>query len=106
MLSAQTTCGGTLTPNAAVIQEFASPGFPGGYAPNEHCEWIIAGTRDKHQIVLRTNNFETDESEGCKLDHVVIYEGGTKLITTFFFLTEKPVMPKFTIEEPVWGKIG
>ena len=73
-------CGGNLIPKATEIQEFASPGFPGGYAPNEHCEWILAAIRDQEQIVLRTNNFETDDSQDCKLDQVVIYEGGRSFL--------------------------
>ena len=73
---APTTCGGNLWSKATEIQGFASPGFPGGYSPNEHCEWILAGARDREQIMLTTDNFETDDSGDCKLDQVVIYEGG------------------------------
>ncbi len=75
-LPVSTTCGGQLTPKTTEIQKFASPGYPGGYSPDEHCEWIIAGMRNKQQVAIRTNNFETDDSQECKLDQVVIYEGG------------------------------
>ena len=79
LITVNTTCNGNimLSASATRVQQFASPGFPGGYPPEQYCEWIIAGARDREEIVLRTNNFQTDDSEDCKLDHVTIYEGGT-----------------------------
>ncbi len=78
-IAAPTECGGALTPSSTEIKAFASPGYPGGYSPNERCEWIIAGMRGKEQVVLTTNNFAVDESEDCKRDQVVIYEGGEQV---------------------------
>ncbi len=68
-------CGGVLKPSNKSIQLFASPNWPGGYGPEEHCEWVLMSPHRKQRTVIVFVEFQLQNSTGCKPDQVAIYDG-------------------------------
>ena len=65
------TCGGSLTAGDDVRQ-FSSPGWPGGYEPGLHCEWVLTAPMG-HNISLLINHIRMDTN--CKRDSIIVYDG-------------------------------
>lgn len=59
------------------VYNLTSPGYPNGYDPNLHCEWIFSTSRENHlQIVFKDVAFENSlYTTMCITDYVSIYTG-------------------------------
>ncbi|RLU24405.1 hypothetical protein DMN91_002494 [Ooceraea biroi] len=53
---------------------FSSPGWPTGYAPNVHCNWVFTSPPGTH-LVLRIITMNLEESSECIADSVSVYSG-------------------------------
>ena len=66
-------CGGDLVAGETP-QEFASPGYPSGYANGLQCEWRIRsvpGTR----VMFNITNINLESHSSCNFDTVTVTEG-------------------------------
>ncbi|KAH0948163.1 hypothetical protein HN011_006977 [Eciton burchellii] len=52
----------------------SSPGWPTGYAPNLHCNWVFMSPPGTH-LVLRIITMDLEESSDCVADSVSVYSG-------------------------------
>ena len=56
--------------------QFTSPGYPVGYAANEHCEVMIS-VQTGHIVALNFEDISLETSADCESDYVQVFDGPT-----------------------------
>lgn len=67
---------------------FSSPGWPTGYAPDLHCNWVFTSPPGTH-LVLRIMTMDLEETNDCIADSVSVYSGYALTSTTDAHLESK-----------------